>query len=721
MRRQDPGPIYTTTQSKPGPVIDVHTHLFNASHLPLENIVRGRVGEVLNPLDEPVIYGAVKLLNAARGLAQVIPYLARYSGRSIKKASLSRRVGMLTAATQGFVSAEHLAQMRGDSGKLVEKLDEREKDLLIDPDTGDLMTQAKLDSLCREEWKNLHPGREPKESQIADARIKRLRKHLEAMVYFGALICQHEDADAFTGDHIYHFTRRLYKLFMGQQATDHLVALVYARDVGNLARIIEDVVDGHGGHGVLACSNTASGSNVRDHWSTLRVPGLRLPRLVPSPDLTGVHQESMATSEEWFWFAAHLTRSIDQCAKAFQRDYPEIDLAVYQMMNMGPSYDQAPQTGHYIPGAPSATMYDFQKQQTAIAEQIQEQSDGHVIHFVAYNPFESIGDPKCPSEPLGSLPSRVEDYPVALRNVHEALKRGAWGVKFYPPMGYRPTGNAGTPCDDKLDDPNPFVRSGTLKWTAYFNTDKVKQWKARYDQPDWNGKKLDALNDMLFRYCVKHDVPLFTHCNTGEMRVESMSQRFAHPRFWEMVLERHPRLRLCLGHAGNYGFWCELPAGWDTEGKDKPGTTRCYPDWGLRVARLCAKYPNVYCELGIHEQLADPGLASRFVVVVDDLCNFSTSSGRSAQVYPASGPRYNLSKKMMYGSDWFMPVGESPAAYLEGFLRTYNWPALRPVAKDFFAGNAVRFLRVREQVSTNPLIKTNPKAVTRLKALADQF
>ena len=90
-------------------------------------------------------------------------------------------------------------------------------------------------------------------------------------------------------------------------------------------------------------------------------------------------------------------------------------------------------------------------------------------------------------------------------------------------------------------------------------------------------------------------------------------------------------LRLCLGHAGGEDFWL---------GKGK------FTDWGQRVYELCTLYPNVYCEFGIHGEIVDEKARATFVDTVV----------RLIEAPPRAPNQIDFAKKIMYGSDWFMPM-----------------------------------------------------------------
>jgi Amidohydrolase len=87
-----------------------------------------------------------------------------------------------------------------------------------------------------------------------------------------------------------------------------------------------------------------------------------------------------------------------------------------------------------------------------------------------------------------------------------SMPDGFAGVKFYPAMGYRPWG-----------DPDDDVRAAVEKF---------------------------------HEYCEKKKVPVFTHCTPRGFQARKGFGVNAHPKYWAQALDKHPLLRLCLGHAG---------------------------------------------------------------------------------------------------------------------------------------------------------------------------
>ena len=313
---------------------------------------------------------------------------------------------------------------------------------------------------------------------------------------------------------------------------------------------------------------------------------------------------------------------------------------VSHMMDLGPVYAQS---------ADGSAMLDFERQQVARMEYFQRQPGSGLLYFVAYNPYRDH------LQKGGSS--------AALDLVRDAITRhGAKGVKVYPPSGYRPAGN------DIASRPNPI---GTRL--------PGRQWDARYGQFGATiaekNKALDAELNTLLEWCIAKDVPVFAHSGYGEFEArKGYGERDSDPAFWGKFLESHStpghpcKLRLCLGHAGGEDFWF--------------GTGK-HADWGRRAYELCTRYPNVYCEITTGDPMMDEKKQAFFV---DRLATLFAESAESAA--------HPFSKKLMYGTDWYLPDKGKPHAVLLAAQKIFLHSRLRDHYADYFSGNARRYLKL---------------------------
>ena len=329
-----------------------------------------------------------------------------------------------------------------------------------------------------------------------------------------------------------------------------------------------------------------------------------------------------------------LTRDDDQIAR-FHADFEqEVDLVVSHMMDLAPVYAQKED---------GALLEPFARSQVPRMEHFQDDAQARMVYFVAYNPFrDNLG--------RGG---------TAMRIVEDAIEQhGAWGVKVYPPSGYRPANNV-IPC-------RPLALGSSAAG---------EQWSARYEGV--TAERLDQRLDALFDYCHRNDIPIFAHCSPGEFEArKGYSIQMADPRWWRPVLEKYPKLRLCLGHAGGNQFWFGL---------DGPQES-----WGRMVYELCVEYENVYCEFGVHAEVLTDDRRDFFIALLSRLIEVPQGS-------------YPFEEKILYGSDWFMPREvESQIGFLEAYRRCFTDLRLIDHYAAFFARNALAYLNAKERLLSDP-------------------
>jgi predicted TIM-barrel fold metal-dependent hydrolase len=338
-------------------------------------------------------------------------------------------------------------------------------------------------------------------------------------------------------------------------------------------------------------------------------------------------------------FLAAMVLSDDRRSIAYREDFRLKDrqvLTVCHMMDLGPVYAQEPEPGQLL-------AFDEQIRRMDL---FQQKPDDIRIYFVAYNPFR--GD------------DSLEIVQDAVAHHH------AYGVKVYPPSGYRPIHNQ--------------IPSRPV---ALFSSVPGRQWDGRYAHLD--AAELDHRLEALLAWCEEAQVPVFVHCSTGEFEArKGYGRLMAHPKWWLQYLQAHPakdggpcRLRLCLGHAGGPDFW--FGGGSDA-------------DWGRTVFDICTTYPNVYCEVGVHTEIMEQEKLAAFVSTVSGLF--------SATDQPTKDRPYPLSGKMMYGTDWFMPGPvDHPSDYLEAYQVAFLDPRLRGYYKRFFLDNAIHYLDIEARLA----------------------
>lgn len=163
------------------------------------------------------------------------------------------------------------------------------------------------------------------------------------------------------------------------------------------------------------------------------------------------------------------------------------------------------------------------------------------VHGVRIHPFVGF-------DPLRELNARkVQQIDTPLAIAQDAIDRfGFIGVKVYPQMGWRPSGNT----------PRPGLSAA-------------------------DAAGLDAIVDELAQWCAEQDVPITAHCNDSNYASPSYDD-FGSPEQWFPVLDRHPSLHLNLGHFG----------GAHLSASDY--------GWGRTIATGMARYDHLYGDVGCY-------------------------------------------------------------------------------------------------------------------------
>ena len=328
-------------------------------------------------------------------------------------------------------------------------------------------------------------------------------------------------------------------------------------------------------------------------------------------------------------------------------------LTIHHTMDMEPTYRQ--RNGSAYTYGPE---YPFDKKQIKQSANFIRKAEGRLLGFIAFHPARQ-----------GSL-----------QLCQKARCMGHIGVKFYPPMDYRPN-----------------------EWDSY-----------------------PSLKD-LFAWCRDEDIPILSHCTPAGFEAWPGTGICSDPLHWAEVLKEYPTLRLCLGHAGGgdysnvtcVGTGDIIATGPETTSMDGWYSTRthwnqagnpCYP---RTVVKLCRSYEKVYCDLSyLTAILGDGTKKKRFIA------NFKAAM--------ADVGKYKFQDKVMYGTDWHMMamVGHTQE-FLDAFKGIFaGEPALTPDMKDkFLFRNAVNFLNLPgfiEHQKTCGDEALGPKAINHLKAILNE-
>jgi len=253
--------------------------------------------------------------------------------------------------------------------------------------------------------------------------------------------------------------------------------------------------------------------------------------------------------------------------------------------------------------------------------------------------------------------------PNALDLVDKALTcDGFIGVKLYPPMGFQASGNAARPPEEF---PEAF----------------------RANHHSSPGKALDdALGD-LYRYCIKHDVPIMAHCaaTNGTSLRNSLC---ADPVFWHEVLKQDGfrTLRLNLSHFGavwNLARTTERAS--DTTASDRTLLASDTVAWTGYIVRMIEEndFPNVYTDFGDFSVVlgrSDTELAKRTAIFE-----------RLGELVLNPANR-KIRSRLMYGSDWLLLGREPGVENYYAQMRDQLLQQIKVSPDDFFWKNAARFL-----------------------------
>ena len=280
-----------------------------------------------------------------------------------------------------------------------------------------------------------------------------------------------------------------------------------------------------------------------------------------------------------------------------------------------------------------------------MGELSRRQERGRLVHgYVAFNPLRY------------ALRGRQ-----ALDLVKEAIEEhGFLGVKLYPPMGFRASGNVG--AKPNLDD--------LLRYLGRPYT----------NDPVGFTRRVDEGLGLIFDYCATMQAVVMAHSGPSNLAHHAYDDR-PNPTYWREVLRQRPTLRVNFGHFG--GAW---------EKSDVNGR-RDYA-WARGIIRLFADYPNVYGDFADYELVLKPGADE-----MADLAAFLKSLDPAEKAL--------MRKRLLFGSDWEM-LGRVPEHYLfASKMLQFMADTLGGSIDDYAALNALRFIGLDDESgpATRRLVK----------------
>lgn len=342
------------------------------------------------------------------------------------------------------------------------------------------------------------------------------------------------------------------------------------------------------------------------------------------------------------------------------REFPDVDLFVHHMMRLDQVYDDDLKTPV--------------EEQIRRNQELENDTGGKLRFFVAYDPFQ--------------LDPSFED-------VRLAKQAGALGVKFYPPSGYRPNRMViPSPPDPPAWYTSAVKEAVRRQYDSRYGRIKSDENVARWEEtiPGFGdlseSEAFDAINAVFFGFAHEEELVIFSHhTDQGFQAWRDYGKKMAAPCYWWDVLAREgfSGLRLILAHSGGGKGWFGNPDGWDD-----PFARQAY--------NLCVSFENVFCDFGYHDEVLDEEkrgnlreklrrLQAKELVVGVPL-TATLEQCRDEELTP----RYEIRKKLLYGSDWMMSVQVGGyRSFVKQFENVLSGD-LEDWRGDFFCGNAKRAL-----------------------------
>jgi hypothetical protein len=277
--------------------------------------------------------------------------------------------------------------------------------------------------------------------------------------------------------------------------------------------------------------------------------------------------------------------------------------------------------------------------QMQVMEQISILTRGRVHAMAPYDPMRDVAF------------SLKQTKRSSLDFVQEAvLKRGAVGVKLYPPMGFAPLGNS---------------KQSKGFWKATGVPDSLSSLTDL-------GARLDAALEKFYGWCEQNEVPVMAHSRRSNGPGPQF-QDLAGPEYWALALECCPRLRVSFGHFGDFS--------------DALTTPQKAPD--------AQTFIDLMSKVDSHA-FADTGFFSEVLTDNNELYNRFEAFYKSA-----SG--LLLTERLMYGTDWDLLLNAGVVnQYFDQFVAMFkrldgavSVPGPATLSRRFFGYNALDWAGLR--------------------------
>src|SRR5262249_35894029 len=251
------------------------------------------------------------------------------------------------------------------------------------------------------------------------------------------------------------------------------------------------------------------------------------------------------------------------------------------------------------------------------------------------------------------------------------MEQGLIGVKLYPPMGFRASGNAAAGNDFPC-----WVRFGEAC------SDRGSGHDGLGNDP---GTVLDAVLIRLFEWCAVNNVPIMSHTTNSHDAGPGYGER-DDPRFWQPVFKKFPNLRVNFAHFG--GFNAAF-----SKGRLKLRELNKTWEWKIGGMALPASGRRIFADISYFSEGLDPNSQLHDDTLV--------CLRRFSKAFPDS------ERLLMYGTDWSMIVHEYKFYTKPGSLPDIVGKFLFDAGysakdrKSIFFDNAVRFLGLRKADGEN--------------------
>jgi predicted TIM-barrel fold metal-dependent hydrolase len=274
----------------------------------------------------------------------------------------------------------------------------------------------------------------------------------------------------------------------------------------------------------------------------------------------------------------------------------------------------------------------------------------HVMDLIQRQHRQSLVHCFAPFNPLNQLLSvRRDESNTPLDLVKHAVNEcGFVGVKLYPPMGFYPYDNASklTSVLERLND--------------------IRDLKSGLDT---------ALGD-LYKWCGDEGVAVMAHATNSNAAGRNFGQN-ASPANWESAFKAFPKLRVNLGHFGDF----------EEERGDALDSAIA---WEHIVGRLAKSGHQIFADLSyLGEFLGDNASADVRSDIRKQMTRYLAKQDPQART-------------LMYGSDWIMlgrePDHDSYPSTVKTLLESISMK--QAAINNVFSRNAVRFLGLNAGMPT---------------------